>query len=130
MHYVLIVYESATDQEARSLPAEAPHWSAWRSYHRAMVDAGVYVGGSPLSPPATSATTVRVRGGERHVQDGPYADTKEQIGGFIVLDLPHLDAALDWASRCPVALHGAIEVRPVLDMNWLFGSHLGALGRG
>lgn len=129
MQYILLIYETPSDFAARSRPVDDPDWSAWRNYHRALVDAGVYIGGSPLGPPDTSATTLRVRGGERHVQDGPYADTKEQIGGFIMLELPSLDAALEWASRCPVAATGAVEVRPALDMRWLFGPHLGTFGR-
>jgi hypothetical protein len=74
----------------------------------------VYVTGSPLQPD-TSGTTVRVKDGRRHVQDGPYADTKEQLGGFLILELPTLDAALEWAARCPTARTGAVEIRPVSD---------------
>ena len=85
---------------------------AWRAYYRALIDAGVYVGGAPLEAPATGAT-VRVHGGQRRVQDGPYADTKEQLGGQLILELPSLDDALDWAARCPTAATGAVEVRPV-----------------
>jgi hypothetical protein len=70
-------------------------------------------GGKGLEPPSTG-TTVRLRDGERIVQDGPYADTKEQLGGFFVIDVPDLDAALDWAARCPAATDGVVEVRPVL----------------
>ncbi len=75
----------------------------------------MYVSGAPLEEFST-ATTVRLRGGQRQVQDGPYADTKEQLGGFIILELPSLDAALDWAARCPGALgDGSVVVRPVAD---------------
>jgi hypothetical protein len=56
---------------------------------------------------------VRLRDGKRRVQDGPFADTKEQLGGFIIMELPSLDAALDWAERCPAAATGAVEVRPL-----------------
>jgi hypothetical protein len=72
----------------------------------------VLVGGNPLQAPET-ATTVRIKDGKRNVQDGPFADTKEQLGGFTILELPSLDAALDWAARCPAASSGAVEVRPV-----------------
>jgi hypothetical protein len=58
-------------------------------------------------------TTVRVTGGKRAIQDGPYADTKEQLAGFIILELPSLDAAIEWASRCPATSVGAVEVRPL-----------------
>ena len=78
---------------------------AWRAYYKALVDAGVYVGGAPLEPPSAGAT-VRVHDGQRRVQDGPYADTKEQLGGQIVIDVPSLDEALDWAARCPSAASG------------------------
>ncbi len=86
--------------------------AAWRVYHRALVDAGVYVGGDPLHPPETG-TTVRVKNGEREIQDGPYANTKEQLAGFTILELPSLDEAIEWAARCPAAAIGAIEVRPL-----------------
>jgi hypothetical protein len=60
------------------------------------------------------ATTLRVIDGKRHVQDGPFADTKEQLGGYFVIEVPDLDAALDWAAKAPCALTGSVEVRPVL----------------
>ncbi len=85
---------------------------AWRAYHKALVESGVYVGGDPLEVPETG-TTIRIREGKRRVQDGPYADTKEQLGGFTILELPSLDAALEWAARCPAASSGAVEVRPL-----------------
>ncbi len=69
----------------------------------------------PLRPPAT-ATTVRLQAGKRLVQDGPVAATKEQLGGYVVIEVPDLDAALSWAARCPAASHGAVEVRPVLHL--------------
>ena len=85
---------------------------AWRAYYKALVEAGVYVGGDPLQPPETG-TTVRLKDGKRRVQDGPFADAKEQLGGFTILELPSLDAAIDWAARCPAASIGAVEVRPL-----------------
>ena len=65
---------------------------------------------------SNSATTVRVRDGRTEVLDGPYADTKEQLGGFYMVDVPDLDAALAWAARCPGANNGTLEVRPVWEM--------------
>ena len=115
MKYMMAIYETEADFHARTNEKQETFWGAWRAYHKAMVDAGVYVGGNALQPPATG-TTVRLKGGKRQVQDGPYADTKEQLGGFIILELPSLDAALDWAARCPAATSGAVEVRPVLAM--------------
>lgn len=115
MKYMMAIYETEADFNARTNEKQEIFWGAWRAYHKAMVDAGVYVGGNALQPPATG-TTVRLKGGKRQVQDGPYADTKEQLGGIIILELPSLDAALDWAARCPAAASGAVEVRPVLAM--------------
>lgn len=113
MKYMMAIYETEADFSNRTNEKKEVFWGAWRAYHQAIVDAGVYVGGSALQPPATG-TTVRLQGGKRQVQDGPYADTKEQLGGYIILELPSLDAALDWAARCPAAATGAVEVRPVL----------------
>ena len=115
MQYMLLICETGADFDARTNEKKETFWGAWRAYHKAMVEAGVYVGGNALQPPATG-TTVRLKGGKRQVQDGPYADTKEQLGGIIILELPSLDAALDWAARCPAAASGAVEVRPVLAM--------------
>ncbi len=83
-----------------------------RVYHKALVESGAYIVGEPLEVPETG-TTIRTKDGKRGVQDGPYADTKEQLGGFVILELPSLDAALDWAARCPAASLGAVEVRPL-----------------
>ena len=64
--------------------------------------------------PIATATTVRLRDGKRHVQDGPFAETKEQLGGYYIINTPDLDAALEWAAKCPGALDGTIEVRPLV----------------
>jgi hypothetical protein len=118
MRFALLVYEKPPDFARRDPSVEeGAYIGAWRRYYRAMVEAGVHVeGGNPLDAPET-ATTVRLRDGKRQIQDGPYAGTKEQLGGFVLLELPSLDAALEWAARCPAASYGAVEVRPVaLDM--------------
>lgn len=129
MQYMMLIYEPEREFDERQLPEQDAHWGAWRAYHQALVDAGVYAGGSPLERPDRAATTLRVRGGERQVQDGPYADTKEQLGGFILLELPTLDAALEWAARCPAAEYGAVEVRPLADLTRIFGpGHRGRPG--
>lgn len=129
MQYMMLIYEPEREFDERQLPEQDAHWGAWRAYHQALVDAGVYAGGAPLERPDRAATTLRVRGGERQVQDGPYADTKEQLGGFILLELPTLDAALEWAARCPAAEYGAVEVRPLADLTRIFGpGHRGRPG--
>ncbi|WP_437544484.1 YciI family protein [Sorangium sp. So ce367] len=131
MHYIMLIYEPSEQFDERRRPTEdTAHWGAWRAYHQSLLDAGIYQGGGPLERPDTTATTIRVRGGERQVQDGPYADTKEQLGGFILLELPTLDAALAWASRCPAAEYGAVEVRPLADLTRIFGPRHGGPVRG
>jgi hypothetical protein len=120
MQYALIILEAEEQFATRKHP-EDPMWPPWRAYHQSLVDAGVYVGGRALQGNETG-TVVRIRGGERQVQDGPYADTKEQLGGFIVIEAPSLDVALEWASRCPAAAYGAVEVRPVAHVDAIFGT--------
>jgi hypothetical protein len=110
MQFALLVYESPEAFAARNGGETDPYLGAWRAYYEALVKAGIYVGGNPLEVPETG-TTVRLTEGKRRVQDGPFADTKEQLAGFIILELPSPDAALDWAARCPAASLGAVEVR-------------------
>ncbi|MFW6078379.1 MAG: YciI family protein [Gemmatimonadota bacterium] len=118
MQYVILIHETPADFEARRPPSEDESYvAAWRAYYKALVESGVFVGGgAPLKDPGT-ATTVRVESGRRHVQDGPFAEAKDQLGGFMILDLESLDAALEWAARCPAAATGAVEVRP-MDVAW------------
>jgi hypothetical protein len=114
MKYMLLIYADEAKvlndktREQRVSPAYA-------AYMEAMQKAGVIVGGDRLQPTA-SATTVRARNGKPQVLDGPYAETKEQLGGFFIIDVPDLDAAISWAARCPTASDGTIEVRPVWTM--------------
>ena len=112
MQFALLIYESPEAFAARNNDETDAYLGSWRAYHKALVEAGIFVGGNPLRGPETG-TTVRLKEGKRHVQDGPFADTKEQLGGFIILELPSVDAALDWAARCPAASAGAVEVRPL-----------------
>jgi hypothetical protein len=115
MKYAVIVYETPEHMAARTDPARADaYWGSYVAYSQALQQAGVAAGGAGLQPP-TTATTVRLRGGQRHVQDGPFADTKELLGGFFVIDVSDLDTALQWAARCPsCAEGGSAEVRPLL----------------
>jgi hypothetical protein len=116
MKYTVLIYESESELAARSdARRKDAYWGAYRAYTKALTDAGVMVGGAGLEPPRR-ATTVRQRDGKRHVQDGPYADAKEQLGGYYVLEVPDLEKALEWAARCPAASTGAVEVRPNLSM--------------
>jgi hypothetical protein len=112
MQFALLIYESPEAFASRKSDGSDHYTGAWRAYHKALVESGVYVAGDPLEVPETG-TTIKLKDGKRGVQDGPYADTKEQLGGFTILELPSLDAALEWAARCPAASYGAVEVRPL-----------------
>ncbi|HEU5262830.1 MAG TPA: YciI family protein [Gemmatimonadales bacterium] len=114
MKYMLMDYvgEAGWPQLTR---AEQEHWlGAYKAYVEAMTKAGVLRSSTGLQP-TSAATTVRVVNGKTQVLDGPYADSKEQLGGFHIIDVADLDAAISWAARCPTALHGVVEVRPLMD---------------
>lgn len=118
MQYILLDYvrEQGWHQLARD---EQKQWlGAYRAYMQAMVDAGVLKHSAGLQPTAT-ATTVRTSNSKHQILDGPYADSKEQLGGFHIIDVPDLDAAIFWASRSPTSIHGVVEVRPVFDGTFL-----------
>ena len=114
MEYMLMDYVQVAGWYELSR-AEQEHWlGAYRGYMQAMQAAGVLKSSGGLHP-AAMATTVRVAEGKTQVLDGPYADTKEQLGGFHILEVDDLDAAIAWAARSPTALHGVVEVRPMRD---------------
>lgn len=114
MQYMLIFREGAEQFAEREHPEKAgAYWGSWMAYIGAMNQSGIVVSGSGLQPPHTG-TTIRVRDGARHVQDGPHPDSKEQIGGFFIVEVPDLDTALEWAARSPSSGYGSTEVRPVL----------------
>ena len=114
MQYMLILNETAEDF-AKQVGGEGTeeYWGGWHAYIGAMMGAGIVVNGDGLEPPHT-ATTVRIRDGKRLVQDGPFADSKEQLAGYFVIEVPDLDTALEWAARSPAAATGSVEVRPVM----------------
>src|SRR5712691_7995861 len=112
MTYTILIYETQDDFGARTdAKRKDAYWGAYRAYTVALREAGVMVGGAGLQPPH-AGTTLRQRDGKRDVQDGPYAETKEQLGGFYEIEVPGLDTVLEWAARCPAAATGAVEVRP------------------
>lgn len=114
MRYMLLMIETDEGYAMQTDPERAPaYWAAWSAYSKAVEEAGIFVSGAGLQRPET-ATTVRLRGGARQVQDGPFADSKEQLGGIFVIDVPDLETALGWAARAPLASYGAVEVRPLL----------------
>jgi hypothetical protein len=115
MEYMLLFTESAADFAKRTDPEEsAAYWGAWSSYVEALASSGIMVSGAGLQPP-DSATTVRIREGKRLIHDGPYAESKEMLAGFFVINVPDLDAALDWAARAPSSGYASTEIRPVLS---------------
>jgi hypothetical protein len=116
MQVTLLIYETRDELAARTDPKRRDaYWGAYKAYTQALAEAGVMVGGAALQPPPTAAT-VRQHDGKRQVQDGPYAEAKEQLGGYYLLEVPDFDRALEWAARCPAAGTGAVEVRPNLVM--------------
>ncbi|MEJ8822423.1 YciI family protein [Variovorax humicola] len=113
MQYMLMFYVTPDDLAKYGDERAEAHKASWMAYVGAIYQSGTVLSGEGLLPPST-ATTLRVRGDKRQVQDGPFADTKEQLGGYFILDVPHIDAALEWAARAPCASTGGVEVRPVM----------------
>jgi hypothetical protein len=112
MKYMLLIYgdENALDDEQR----EACYDESRKLVHE-LADAGRYIASAPLHP-TTTATSVRVRDGRRTVTDGPFAETREQLGGYYLIDVPDLDEAIAVAARIPMARKGTVEVRPVIEL--------------
>jgi hypothetical protein len=106
MKYMFMIYAN------EKAVADRAQMAAYGAYTEAMSKAGIIRGGDRLEA-STTATTVRVAGGKTQVLNGPYAETKEQLAGYYLIEVADLDAALTWAARCPGASHGAIEVRPL-----------------
>jgi hypothetical protein len=114
MQYMLMDYVQEQGFHELSKEEQERWLGAYRAYMEAMQTAGVLRTSGGLKPPSTG-TTVRVTNGTTQVLDGPYADTKEQLGGFHIIEAPDLDAAISWAARSPTALHGVVEVRPMWE---------------
>lgn len=112
MQYMLMVYADHTAFQSFTPEEQERGMAAYIAYAQALEKAGVLRGNNRLQP-STAATTVRVVDEKTRVLDGPYADTKEQLGGYFLIEAPDLDAAITWAARCPGASHGVVEVRPV-----------------
>ncbi len=115
MEYMIMFNQPAAELERTPDDAEsAGYWESWRAYMSDVYAAGIVRAGNALQPPY-SATTVRVRDGKRQVQDGPFAETKEMIGGYLIINVPSLDDALEWAARAPSSVTGSTEIRPVVS---------------
>ena len=115
MQYLLMLYVNETGWPKLSKTEQEQGTAAYMAYTEALKKARVFKGTNRLRP-SSAATTVREANGKSQVLDGPYADAKEQIGGYYLIEAPDLDAALSWAARCPTVNHGVVEVRPIWDM--------------
>jgi hypothetical protein len=114
MKYLLTIYGDESGWDDATAEATAQMMVAYEALDREMKEAGVLRGGEGLQP-TTTATTVRVRDGERMLTDGPFAETREQLGGYYLLECANLDEAIGWAAKIPGAADGCVEVRPVID---------------
>jgi len=111
MQYLLLIYSKEAGW-MNLTQAEQDQWmAAYQAFNEALTKGGVLRGANRLQPSSTAAT-VRVADGKSQVLDGPFADSKEQLGGYYLIDVPDLDTAISWAARCPGASHGVVEVRP------------------
>jgi hypothetical protein len=112
MQYLLMLHVNEAGWPKLSKAEQEQGLAAYMAYTEALAKAGVLKGSNRLRPSST-ATTVRTTNGKTQVLDGPYSDSKEQLGGYYLIDVPDLDSALTWATRCPAVGHGVVEVRPV-----------------
>jgi hypothetical protein len=112
MQYILMLHAAEAGWAAMTEIQQQQAMGAYYAYTEALKEAGVLRSVNRLQPSSTT-TTVRVANGKSQVLNGPYVDTKEQLGGFYIIDVPDLQAAVAWAERCPTARHGTVEVRPL-----------------
>jgi hypothetical protein len=116
MKYLLAIYVNEADEAKKSQEAQKAEMDAYWAFTDAVHKAGVHVAGEALHP-TSSATTVRVSAGKTTPTDGPFAETKEQLGGFYILDCKNLDEAIEWAAKIPHAAQACVEIRPVVDFS-------------
>jgi hypothetical protein len=115
MEYLLLIYSNEKTWEAMSQPEFQAIYGEYNAFTESIKKSGNYKGGNPLQP-TTTATTVRVQGGKTLRTDGPFAETKEQLGGYYLVEAKDLDEAIALAARIPSARMGSIEVRPIQKM--------------
>ena len=115
MKYICLIYTNEADEPAPGSPESEEIIGKYMAFGQEVEEKGLFVAGEPLEGIAT-ASTVKVRDGKTSITDGPYAETKEQLGGFYILDCKDLDEALEYAAKIPGAEVGEIEVRPILDL--------------
>ena len=115
MKYMISFFQPLSEYQRLEDPKQIDAYrGAWTAYVDAMFASGLVIAGDGLLPPSTGAS-VRIRDGKRQVQDGPFADTKEHLGGFFILEAPTMDVVLEWAARAPSSATGTTEVRPVME---------------
>ena len=112
--YAALIYRVEAEQPEPGSPASRQLYQAWPAFNQEIAKAGVMSSGTGLQPTAT-ATSVRVRNGKTLITDGPFAETREQLGGVLIFDCKDLDEAIMWASKVPDAQNGCIELRPLWD---------------
>ncbi|MEM7141346.1 MAG: YciI family protein [Actinomycetota bacterium] len=113
MQVMMLIQETPADFADRNGPAAEAYWGKWMAYSATLGDK--VVGGNILDN-ATAGVTIRVRDGERQIQDGPFADSKEALGGYMIFEVESMDEAIELASTCPAAASAAVELRPTVDM--------------
>jgi len=115
MKYLFLICHSEAEDAKMTPDERAALYAAYGAFRQEVQDRGVYVGGNPLHP-TTTATTVRVRDGKTLTTDGPFAETKEQMGGYFLLNCANLDEAIELGAKIPSAKTGSIEIRPIMEM--------------
>jgi hypothetical protein len=116
MQYLLLIYTNEAEMAARTASAMASLSGEYTDFTKGIIQAGQFKAGERLKP-TSAATTVRVRGGQVAITDGPFAETREQLGGYYLVEAKNLDEATAIAARIPGAKHGSIEVRPIWPMD-------------
>lgn len=115
MRYMLLLYSEPGSEPEEGSPEQAAEMKRWYAFTEELVDAGAMISAEPLHG-AETATTVRIRDGKILSTDGPFAETKEVLGGYYAIDVENLDVALEWASKIPLAPYGSVEVRPIMEI--------------
>jgi hypothetical protein len=116
MRYMLLIYGDEAAAQGMAPEQEEASMQEWFAYTMAMAEAGVMLAGDPLQE-STTATTVRVQDGAAVTTDGPFAETKEVLGGYYILEVPGVDEAVEWGAKCPAAIHGgSVELRPIMEI--------------
>lgn len=115
MRYMLLLYSADDAGPTPGTPEHAAEMQEWFAYTEALQEAGALLGGEPLHGTDT-ATTVQVRDGKTLSTDGPFAETKETLGGYYMIDVDNIDQATEWAAKAPLAPYGSVEVRPIMEL--------------